>query len=385
MTAGPKILIGYPYYRSDAYDDVEQMVLTYQRRLRTGGFDVEGFCLTLDPPGPRLSFPELDARWRRGDKQLLGMYERLQRALEGKQVLINEAGINLHPEFVESLSVLTVFQCNDDPESSADLSRPVASAYDLCLVGNIAEVDTYRRWGVRRAEWRPMGVQPEIYDPSLTAQQILEGQRDLDLFMMMDRLSPWRRARVEQLATAFPDAHFYGAGWPRGFLPATQQLASLRRAKIGPNLHNSTGPINYRTFYLPANGVLQICDNKSHLGKIYSLGEEAIGFDTVEECIDRCRYYLAHDEERRRIAAAGFERAVRDYTEVPVFQRVVDTVNQLLPKRAVEARVPDILVRQREKTRLRRAAHRLVSPIARPVARAMSVAAHLRDKVLRRR
>lgn len=329
-TSHLKILYGYSWFESDAYGNVQDLNLAYIRQLNEAGFDVEGFCLTLDPPGPCLTFKSLDRRWRWGERTLLSMYERLEHALDGKQVFINGSGINLHPEFVAKLPVFTVFQCFDDPENSHNLSRPAAAAYDLCLVGNIAEVDTYRSWGVKAAEWSPMGLQPTIYDPNLTYEKILTGERDIDLFMMCDRLSPWRRDRLNELAIAFPDAHFYGQGWPRGYLPTAQELMFLQRAKIGPNLHNSTGPINYRTFYLSANGVLQICDNKSHLGRIYELGKEAIGFDSVKECIDLCRYYLAHDEERRQIAANGWKRALTDYTENAVFHRNVVLIEKLI-------------------------------------------------------
>ena len=325
-----KILYGYSWFKSEAYGNVQDLNLAYIRQLNEAGFDVEGFCLTLAPPGPCLTFKELDRRWRWGERNLLVMYERLEQALEGKQVLLNGPGINLHPEFVAKLPVFTVFQCFDDPENSQNLSRPVAAAYDLCLVGNIAEVDTYRSWGVKSAEWSPMGLQPTIYDPTLTYEKILDGERDLDLFLMCDRLSPWRRERLDKLSQAFPEAHFYGQGWPRGYLPHGQELKFLQRAKIGPNLHNSSGPINYRTFYLPANGVMQICDNKNHLGKIYELGKEVIGFDSVEECIELCRYYLDHDEERRLIAANGWKRVVTDYTEIAVFQRIVSLIEERL-------------------------------------------------------
>ena len=323
-----KVLYGYPWFPSQAYGNVQEQNLAYFRRLNDAGFDVEGFCLTLNPPGPCLAFKELDEKWRKGDRTLLNMYERLARALEGKDVLLNGPGINLHPEFVEVLPVFTVFQCFDDPENSNNLSKPAAAAYDLSLVGNIAEVGTYRSWGVKRAVWSPMGLQPTIYDPSLTYDDLCTGSRDIELFMMMDRLAPWRKERVECLANAFPDAHFYGNGWPRGFLPNDKELSYLRRAKIGPNIHNSTGPINYRTFYLPANGVMQICDNKSHLSEIYQLGKEVVGFDTIEECIDLCRYYMAHDEERREIAANGWKRAVTDYTETAIFTRVTAIIKE---------------------------------------------------------
>jgi len=345
----PSILVAYNYYPSTT-QDVEKNELAYLARLRQSGFQVEGFCISVNPPSPRLSFAELDARWCRGDKDLLRMYERLEKALDGKDVLLNEAGVNLHPDFVARLPVFTVFQCFDDPESSDDLSRPVASAYDLCLVGNVSEVESYWKWGARRAIWMPLGLRSAIFDTSLTYDKILNGKRDIDLFMMADRLSLWRRDRIERLGAAFPEAHFYGRGWPRGYLPADKEVQLLARAKIGPNLHNSTGPINYRLYYLPANGVMQICDNKRHLGTVFELGKEVVGFDTVDECIDLCRYYLAHEEERRVIAANGWKRALADYNEVAVFRRVVDAVSASMAESQHKPAVTDITIRQRRAT-----------------------------------
>lgn len=322
-----KVLYGYSWYESEAYGNVEQINLSYLDRLRNHGFNVDGFCLTLNPPGPCLTFRGLDALWKRGDKDLLNMYERLLNALEGKDVFINGSGINLHPEFIETLPVFSVFQCFDDPENSPNLSQPVAASYDLCLVGNIAEVGTYRQWGVKNAVWNPMGIWPEFVNPNVTFESIISGERDIDYFMMIDRLFPFRRERLDKLANAFPNAHFYGRGWPRGYLPSRLQLDYLQRTKIGPNIHNSTGPINARTFYLPANGILQVCDNKSFLGEIFEIGKEVIGFDTIEECIEICHYYREHDEERRLIAAHGWKRAMNDYTDLAVFDRAIGIIN----------------------------------------------------------
>jgi len=325
-----KILYGYPYFPSNTYLDVEQSSLQYIRRLQNEGFDVEGFCLTLNPPASCCTFPEMNIRWILRDKTLLKMYESLEKKLEGKDVLLNASGINLHPEFVSKLKVFTVFQCFDDPESSNNLSRPVARAYDLCLVGNIAEVDTYRNWGASNVEWIPLGLFPGSYDTSLTYDMILNGERDIGLFMMIDRSIKVRKERLNKLENAFPNSHFYGKGWARGYLSYEQEINYLKRARIGPNLHLSTGPINFRTYYLPANGVMQICDNKSNLGKIYDLNKEVVGFDTVEECIELCQYYLAHDNERKQIAANGWKRAIADYDEVAVFKRTMDIIQKYM-------------------------------------------------------
>ncbi len=348
-----KILLGYSHY--PYHFDVGAWVEAWLGRLRAQGISVDGFCLTLNPPGPWLDWRELDARWRRGDPELLDFYETLARRLADYDVLVNWNGINLHPEFVRQLPTFNVYGCFDDPELSESLSKPVAAAYDLSMVGNAAEVETYRAWDVKEARFWPLGFHAGDYDPSLTREGILQSNRDVDVTLLCERVSGWRAERLDRFAAAFPQGVFRGRGWSQGFLPEEQRLPLYRRTKIGINFHNSTGPINFRTYILPANGVMQLCDNKSHLAQIYELNKEVVGFDTVEEAIELCRYYLAHDDERRQIAAAGWSRALRDYNEVAVFQLLVDYVRELrpaVPKRAGNAL--DFLAAHRRRTALSR-------------------------------
>ena len=332
-----RILLGYSWGRSPVC--MKTLYEEWTSRLRFAGIEVYPFCLTLNPPGERLSWRELDRRWKIGDRQLLSMYEHLAAALESCDVFLNYNGINVHPDFVTRLPTYNVYSCFDDPESSEDLSRPVAAAYDLAMVGNIAEVETYRGWGVSEVRWWPLGFRFSDFDPTLTRQQILDGYRDVNVALLCERRTHFRRQRVDQFALAFPEGAYYGLGWPEGFLDESMRVPLLQRTRVGINIHNSTGPINFRTYYLPANGVLQICDNKANLQKVYVLGKEALGYDTIEEAIDLCRYYLTHDAERRCLAAAGWDRALRDYSEVPCFRRLVDAVGELNGKKKKDSLV----------------------------------------------
>lgn len=331
------ILYCYPNYPSkETYGDVETIWLKHIKELRDSGFDVMPFCLSLKPPSYAIPFPLLDRLWKSGDKGLMKLYSNLELALEGRNVLLNATGLNLHPDFVSKLNVFTVFQFNDDPENSNLHSRHVASSYDLSLVGNIAEVETYKKWGVKNVEWMPIGLQPNLYDKSMSFDEVFSTNRDIEQFMMIDKLSKWRKDRLDILSKIYPKADFYGRGWEKGYIPANQEISYLLRTKISPNFHNSTGPINYRTFYAPANGALLICDNKNHLGQIFELGEEAVGFDSLEEYAQLVDFYLNNESERLKIAKKGYLRVMKDYTEVAVFNRTLKAIEYVIQKKSIQ-------------------------------------------------
>lgn len=203
----------------------------------------------------------------------------------------------------------------------------------------------------------PVGFFADDYDRSLSREDILSGQRDIEIIMICDRNAPWRMNRVDSFASAFPQGAYYGEGWPKGFLPEAERVPILQRSRIGINIHNSTGPINFRTYYLPANGVMQICDNKSHLRCLFELNKEVIGFDNIDEAVELCRYYLTHDEERRQIAAAGWERALRDYNEVACFRLMLRYVEELSPslQKRVKVDMRRFLEIRRRQTKVPRA------------------------------
>ena len=299
--------IVYPSY-SEARDQEEALMA---QSLSNLGYSVE--AIGIPCPGGWWHFPKLDQHWREQSKELIQAYDQLEERLRNKDVLIASGGTMLHPEFIRRLSTFNVLICADDPESSEILSRPIASSFDHSFPLNIACVEDYRRWGCRHVDWLFHPIRPELSTPDLTEQTILEGKRELDVSILCERVFNLsdRAQRIELLVKTFPNAFVRGPGWPQGPTPAPEVY---RNTKIGWNLHNSIGPCNSRSTMLPAFGVLQICDNASHFGKMFELNREGIGFDTLDECIEKTRYYLSHDQERRQIAAAGWRRAMRDYT-----------------------------------------------------------------------
>ncbi len=62
------------------------------------------------------------------------------------------------------------------------------------------------------------------------------------------------------------------------------------------------------------------CDDD--LGEYYQLGKEVVEFKGIDDLVDKCKYYLEHETERKAIAKAGYERTIRDHTYSHRFHQI---------------------------------------------------------------
>lgn len=296
---------------------------------------VDCFCVTINPPGPRLRWNQLDELWKKKDRALMQLYKELLEAASNYDVLINYNGANIHPDFLPYLPTFNVFSCFDDPESSHDLSAPVASSYDAVFYGNVASRFQYQSWGCKNLAWLPNITPPSDIPSKNEHETLFKKDRDVEIVFIGEK-NRWRKNRLEALQEAFPRARCHGNNWKNGKI-SNQTLNNLyRRAKIGWNVHNSTGPINRRLFVLPAYGVLQICDNKTGLAQVFKLNEEIIGFDTLPEVIELTSYYLEHERERLEIAYQGYHRFWQDYHCEAIWNRIHKQLDEWLADRIKE-------------------------------------------------
>jgi len=289
-------------------------------RARGFGHDVVAFCLTTGAPKPRHSWQQLDAAWKSRDSDLCDLRDRLIEVCSDADVFWNVNGANVHPSWLADLPTLNVYGCFDDPESTSILSEPVARYFDAAFVGNLACLPLYRSWGLNRVAWCPIGIINHDFPADVPTTNLLNAARTTPLSFVGERESPWRQERLDRLVSEFPEAVFRGNGWPHGRISDEDRGHLYRNTRIGWNIHNSLGPINVRLFALPANGVLQICDNRCRLGQFMKLEHEVVGFDTIDECIDRTKYFLNHDAERNEIAANGHRRYLADYSEKRIWE-----------------------------------------------------------------
>ncbi len=61
-------------------------------------------------------------------------------------------------------------------------------------------------------------------------------------------------------------------------------------------------------------GTCLLTDWKANLPNLFTLDVEVVAYRSAEECIEKVRYLLDHEDVRQAIAAAGQRRTLRDHT-----------------------------------------------------------------------
>lgn len=296
---------------------------------------------------------KLDDLYYERDPGLMDLYATIEARVREDEidVLIVDTCPPYHPDWLRRLPTFKVLRIADGPISAYDRDFAYVHAYDLILYHSPAYsrelemCEKLRYLGARRAAFWPLGVFDAAFDPRLSEEQLMSRERDIDVifvgalhrgkmpFLAQVKRALGKRCRMHGLATVKQNLYFnarYGLpGWVTS-IRQSEYVPLYQRAKIGFNIHNrgkyTVG--SYRLFELPANGVMQISDGDEYLGGFFEEGREIVGYRSIDDLVDKIRYYLDHDEERQRIAAAAYRRIMRDYRIKHVLHRAVDLIRE---------------------------------------------------------
>lgn len=295
---------------------------------------------------------DLDIAYRTKEARLIQFYAEIRARLKDCDAFIVMDVNVFHPDFLESLNVYTALYSFDDPDGSYLRSMPYAYAFDHVFTVtprynlNTAMTDQFVKWGAKRSTYLPLGAIRSQF-ASLDEDLVFSYKKIHDIVFVGSATTVQRNEKLLRLKKYFGKRfELYGQwGWRTNLKytlekkrmiwvkPHTDLINLYLGARIGINVHDSDeyGFGNRRTFEIPLNGAMLICDYKKDiLPTIYKLEEEAAGFDTIEECIERAEYFLAHDDEREYIARHGFRKVKEKFLFENIFTECLTEIKSYI-------------------------------------------------------
>jgi spore maturation protein CgeB len=235
-----------------------------------------------------------------------------------------------------------VYGCGTSPiVFSRAVERAAAPLYDLVIANDFYHAIQWRELGARRVETLPMSaLDPTFHHPydlsdeerglytcdvgfigtlvpdNLYAERIaaLEALRDFDLgIWSVHEVPPSLRP-------------FY-----RGAALGEQMLRATCASQIALNPHGDFMRYggNMRLFEACGVGAFQIVDDRPGVQAWFTVGEHLVTYRDLDHLREQVQYYLSHEDERARIAAAGQAHAHARHTYDQRMARLMTLVDEM--------------------------------------------------------
>jgi hypothetical protein len=183
---------------------------------------------------------------------------------------------------------------------SYDYRCSVAKKADFAFVAQKNAVERMKNDGVANPIWLPHAVEPQAY-PKI---ELLTKKYDVCFVGHVSSLN--RVDALDRLFREFPN-FYYGQ---RLFDEAARKFAE---SKIVFNIA-MTDDINMRCFEVLATGSFLLTNWIPGIEDVFEDGKHMVFYRSLDEMVEKAKYYLAHDDEREKIAQAGYEEVISKHT-----------------------------------------------------------------------
>lgn len=236
-----------------------------------------------------------------------------------------------HPNFDVLKSIhkkcrvpLVVIWWDSSSKKAPETFRHLTEAVDLNVLidsGNLAEHCRNKSNYLRL--WAPTDVR--FFRPG-------DGPRDIPV-SFVGSTEWYRSVREEYLGHLNKQGvAVYQAGGRVRPISLKQYAEILGRSKISLNFSYSlpgTHQLKARVFEVMFSGALLVENQNTETPQYFTPMSEYVAFDTKEDLVDKVRYYLEHEDERRQIADSGYRRALKQYNHNEFWAKVMSKLREL--------------------------------------------------------
>ena len=232
----------------------------------------------------------------------------------------------------ENTKTTTLNWFSDDAWRFDVFTKEMCWYFDYSITADKDSVRKYNLIGYKNVILSQFAATPETY-PKLDLSHIYDvsfvGQPHGD-----------RRETIKRIRDEKINISTFGYGWKevgfkkrwnkrfknfpilqfdKGKISHEEMVRVFNQSKINLNLaassvENSLDQIKARNFEVPCCGGFLLTKRVPHLGDYYEIDKEIACYENVDDMIEKIKYYLTHEDERKTIAKAGYERTIRDHT-----------------------------------------------------------------------
>ena len=257
-------------------------------------------------------------------------------------------GIMVSPEAIRAVQARGGVAINFWPDTSfVDHGRTATRAlpcYDwIFTTKTFGPADLHTRFEIANASFLPHGFDPETHRPTAMDDEAAALYGCDASFI--GTWSPKKEALLSALLSALPGLNLkiWGSQWERAGEMVRRHAAgrpvfgaeyakAIAGSKINiailfeGNANAASGDrLTSRSFHIPASGGFMLHERTSEIEACFAEDRDCAMFGNAEELADKVRFYLAHEAERRRIAQAGYARAIHSGCSIDDRARTVVT------------------------------------------------------------
>lgn len=175
----------------------------------------------------------------------------------------------------------------------------MAKKADFVFCAQKRAVEEFKRDGIPNPIWLPHAVEPMAWPKTDMAS------KRYDVCFVGHVNNKLREDALDRLFTEFPN-FYYGQAQ---FENAAQKFCE---SKIVFNIA-MTDDINMRVFETMGTGSFLLTNWIPTIEEVFQDGKHLVLYRSMDEMADKAKYYLAHDDEREKIAQAGYEEVMKNH------------------------------------------------------------------------
>ncbi len=193
-----------------------------------------------------------------------------------------------------------------------------AKKFDHVFCAQKQAVIDFEKAGVK-ADWLPHAFEPWAYHDIEGGSPVpfYYASKDYDVSFVGHVNSQNRVEFLDRMFREFPN-FFFGQ---RRFQDVARVFC---KSKIVLNIAMKEDT-NMRCFEVMGSGSFLLTDYVPYIEELFEDGKHCVFYRSLDEAVDKAKYYLKHDTEREKIAQAGFEEVMKKH-------KIDDRVDTMLKK-----------------------------------------------------